>query len=193
MYKNLFEWPIYIGLIVFGVIVFLFILGNLRSPKKIKIAISKEIEEKLKGDGLVLSEKDFLENKFVSSVGFGGAGGLGSPRVGALDVEDFIKTVKDLDLKWIFYAFNEINNKLEKRYWASTSEGVMLEYRDVYSPENVKNTNAEYSVEEYDDDEVVFKKEALNSFFIAILAGIILGFAAGFISFLLQILYNWIF
>ncbi len=193
MYENLFEWPIYIGLIVFGIIVFLFILGNLRSPKKIKIAISREIEEKLKGDGLVLSEKDFLESKFVSSVGFGGAGGLGSPRAGALDVEDFIKTVKDLGLKWIFYAFNEINNKLEKKYWASTSEGVMLEYRDVYSPENVENTSAEYSVEEYDDDEVVFKKEALNSFFLAILVGLILGFVAGFISFLLQILYNWIF
>lgn len=181
MYENLFEWPTYIGLIVFVIIVSIFIFKIRKSPKKIKIAINREIEENIKGEGFVLSEKYFLD-------------GLGSPRAGALDIEDFIKTAKDLGVKWIFYAFYEIDNKLQKKYWASISEGVILEYKEVYSPEKAENIYSKYSVEEYGDEEVVFKKEVSTYAFVsAILTGFIFGFIAGFIVLVLQILCEWIF
>ncbi|MFA6096271.1 MAG: hypothetical protein WC788_01425 [Candidatus Paceibacterota bacterium] len=178
MYENPFVTAMYVGLAFAAIVALLGISFIPGSPKEIKIKISREIEEKIKGAGLVLSKKKFLENRFTEYRGFGGAGGLGTARAGALDIEDFVKTAKDLGVKWIFYAIRKIDGRLVKKYWTSTSEGVMIEYKEIYSVQRAENISAEYSIEKFDENEVLFEKDISASIENAILGGLLIGLIA---------------
>jgi len=190
----MFQIALALGIVVFCIVAVLFLVVLPGSPKEIKVSLKREIEEKAKSEGMdILSEKKFLENKFVNHVSFGGAGGLGSARAGALDEKDFIKTAKEIGAKWIFYAFSEVDRKLVKKYWTSTAEGVMIEYSDVYSSDSKEETRAEYSVKGYDENEVVFKRDIFGSVVRAFLAGFVLGLAVTCISMMIELLLSAIF